>query len=389
MLSMALRVGQALSLHIADPPFAVCPFKQEMRRRVWLGIGLLDVAASLDRASEPMMQSAWLDSHPPLNINDEDIWLGMQGPIREHPEGTFTDMTHILVTAASSSATRSLAFTDFIEAAVKLMGLRQQAVLDFQQTASNLLSGCRPDLSDFQWYAQKTAGVISSWLQLACLRPLQRSKNFIPPKLHGYVLLKLAANNLQWSEETYNYPGAAPWRWFGSMWVPWHALAVAIAELCVCKDPTVMSRYWSVVDQVYRRSRFVIADSQHGMLWKPLERIMAQAETRRQELLGPDLTSQFLSQFPFNDLSTELIPQQHESQHVPSVPLDLGATTNRQTNPSLTEPPPFEPMPWPNVWDAMDMSCTDLEGPIDTGWLSYESFIENVYESVDSMFLPR
>jgi hypothetical protein len=390
MLSMALRVGQALSLHVRQPPFTVRPFEDEMRKRAWLGIGLLDVAASLDRASEPMMQSAWLDYNLPSNINDEDLWFDMPGPIPEHTEGTFTDMTHTLVIAASASVSRTLAFSDLSEPAVTIMSLRQQVVHDFQQKASELLSGCRPDLSDFQWYAQKVAGVMGSWLQLASLRPLQRSHNFIPPKIQENALLKIAADNLQWSQEVYNYPGAECWRWYGSMWVPWHALAVALAELCVCKTPAVISKYWTVVDDVYQRSRLVIADSQHGMLWRPLERLMSQAKTRRNELLGVDPSHQ-VSQYPFGSISSEIFPKQPEPrQDLTGFSVDLGEAINQPRDPHIAEvPTSFAPVPWPNVWDAMDFSNPTLQSNDDTAWLSYENFIENVYDSADSLFLPR
>ncbi|KAI2717866.1 transcriptional regulator family: Fungal Specific TF [Penicillium roqueforti] len=389
MLSMALRVGQALSLHMPQPPFTVRPFEHEMRKRAWLGIGLLDVAASLDRASEPMMQSAWLDYNPPLNINDEDLWFDMTWPISEHTEGTFTDMTHTLVSAAAASVTRTLAFSDVTEPAVTIMSLRQQVVHDFQQKTSVLLGGCRPDLSDFQWYAQKTACLMGSWLQLACLRPLQRSYNFIPPKIQENALLKIAADNLQCSQEVYNHPGSRSWRWYQSMWVPWHALAVALAELCVCKSPTVMSKYWTVVEDVYHRSRLVIADSQQGMLWKPLERLMSQAKTQRNQLLGIDASRQ---EYSFDGISPELFSEQSERQQdLTNFSLDLREAVDGPRDSHVAEvPTSFAPVPWPNVWDAMDFSDPTLQSSSDdTAWLSYENFIDNVYDSVDSIFLPR
>ncbi|CAG8877567.1 unnamed protein product [Penicillium nalgiovense] len=354
MLSMALRVGQALSLHVPQPPFTVRPFEHEMRKRAWLGIGVLDVAASLDRASEPMMQSAWLDYNQPSNINDEDLWFNMPGPIPVHTEGTFTDMTHTLVIAAAASVTRTLAFSDMTEPAVTIMSLRQQVVHDFQQKTSDLLSGCRPDLSNFQWYAQKSAGV--------------------------------------WSQEAYNYPGARPWRWYSSMWVHWHALAVALAELCVCKDPAVMSKYWTIVDDVYQRLRLVIADSEQGMLWKPLERLMSQAKTRRNELLGLDASRQAVSQYSFDGTSSELFSKQPgHQQDLANFSLNLREAVGEARDSHVSEvPTSFAPVSWPNVWDAMDLSDPSLQSDSDdTAWLSYENFIENVYDSADSIFLPR
>lgn len=391
MLSMALRVAQAQCLHIPEPPFHVTPFEQEMRRRCWQGIGQLDIAASLDRASEPMMQVAWLESHPPANINDEDIWPGMEGRIQEAPEGTFTDMTLGLVVGAAQGVCRSVAFADFVDMSVKSMSMRQQILSDFQQQASKLLSGCRPDINPFHRYAKRTATIINGWLQLGCLRPLLRSENFIPPVVEGDVLLKLAAENLILSAESYSDPEMAPWMWFGTLWVPWHGLAVALAELCVCKDPAIISKYWPIVEQVYHRTSSVIADSQHGMLWRPLEKLMNRAKDRKREILGEGLTDA-IRQVSLENMPLNFTPEQMNQQApvdfsfnmAPVVPGDQALAM-----PSLGMG--LEPgvASWPNVWDAMDLTGSGPQGGCDVAWASYNNFIGDVYDSADSIFLPR
>ena len=166
MLSMALRVGQALCLHMAVPPFQVSPFEQQLRRRTWQAIGVLDLAAALDRAFEPMMQSAWLDHVLPANINDEDIWHGMDVPFKTHPEGTFTDMTQTSIIAAAQSVARSIGFTDFIEPTVRSSQKRQEVLANFRKTANTLLAGCRPEISSYHLYVSRLALTIFGWLQL-------------------------------------------------------------------------------------------------------------------------------------------------------------------------------------------------------------------------------
>ncbi|KAJ5899478.1 hypothetical protein N7495_004222 [Penicillium taxi] len=401
MMSMALRVGQALCLHLPEPPFHVNVFEQEMRRRCWQGIGLLDLAACLDRASEPMMKTAWLQSHPPSNIDDEAIWFDMEGPIQEQPEGKFTDMTHTLIIAAAQTVARTLAFSDFMESSIKTMTLRQQILLDFQQNVSNMLKGSSPDLIPFHLYSRRTANSISVWLHLGCLRPIQRSPNFTPPQVQGDSLLKLAADNLQRMSEVYNDPALVQWSWFNSMWVPWHALAVALAELCVCKNPATMNEYWPIMKREYHRSSLTIADSQHGMLWRPLEKLMNQVIARKRELLGNDI-----SEF-FNDVldpvsmenpviytsmeqQNHIIPHaQHMplDQHVTNYPIDMGMTVaaGQQTSPVLETTTEFEQ--WPNFWDTMDFDATPVAG--EGAWANYENFIGDVYDSAESIFLPR
>ncbi|KAJ6095791.1 hypothetical protein N7486_006537 [Penicillium sp. IBT 16267x] len=395
MLSMALRVAQALCLHMADPPFRVSPFEQEMRRRCWLGIGVLDLAASLDRASEPMMQAAWLESLLPSNINDEDIWFEMEVPVQEVPEGTFTDLSLPLIVAAAQSVCRSVAFADFMEASVKSMSVRQQILSDFQNTATKLLSGCQPDIYTFHLYAKRTANAIYGWLQLGCLRPLQRSTNFTPPFVHGDFLLRLAAENLQMASEVYCNPAMTQWSWFGSLWVPWHGLAVALAELCVCKDPETMSKYWPVVEQMYQRTSSMIADSQHGMLWRPLEKLMNQALNRKHELLGSQNLNQAIGRVSLSGGIT-VDPAQPVNTH----PLtefsmgDMGATMapSEQINPPMAMPTSMglesDFGSWPNVWDAMDLTASGPQD-CDVAWANYTNFIGDVYDSADSIFLPR
>ncbi|KAJ5537433.1 hypothetical protein N7513_010619 [Penicillium frequentans] len=386
MLSMALRVGQAQCLHMADPPFRVSPFEQEMRRRCWLGIGMLDVAASLDRASEPMMQAAWLDSLLPSNINDEDIWFGMEAPVQESPEGTFTDLTLPLIVAAAQSVCRSIAFADFMEASVKSMSVRQQILLDFQNTYTTLLRGCRPDIYTFHQYAKRT-----TWLS----SPATTKHKLYSPFVHGDVLLRLAAENLQASSEVYSNPAMAQWSWFGSLWVPWHGLAVALAELCVCKDPVTISKYWPVVEQMYQRTSSMIADSQHGMLWRPLEKLMNQALNRKRELLGSQNLDQAISQVSLSEAITVDSARALNTHPLTEFSMaDMGPTMapSEQINPPMAMPPSMgleaDFGAWPNVWDAMDLTVSGAQD-CDVAWANYTSFIGDVYDSADSIFLPR
>ncbi|CEO60620.1 hypothetical protein PMG11_05237 [Penicillium brasilianum] len=413
MLSMALRVGQALCLHMPFPPFQVSPFEQELRRRTWQAIGVLDLAASLDRASEPMMQSAWLDHVRPANINDDDIWHGMDVPFKEHPEGTFTDMTENSLIAAAQSVARSIGFTDFIEPTVRSSQKRQEILANFRKTANTLLAGCRPELSSYHLYVSRVALTIFGWLQLGCVRPIQRGRNWVPPPVEGDVLLNLAADNLQKLMQTASDPAMQPWRWFGSMWVPWHGLAVALAELCVCKDPATIAKHWPVVEQVYQQSSFVIADSQHGMLWKPLQKLMNQARAHRQQMLRGESPSEGIGHITISDLpAMETMapppapPPVHEQYIPPPDALaDLTTTYNvgpeapnlidaagQQLDPAMMmAPPAFTLEPWPSVWDQMDfVGESGMESEADNNaWMNYSSFMGDVYDSVECMFLPR
>lgn len=388
-----------------DPPFRVTPFEHEMRRRCWQCIGTLDFAASQDRASEPMMQIAWLEHQLPSNINDDDIWFDMEGPVREHPEGTFTDMTQLFILAAAQNVGRGMLFGDFVEPNVQQsMTLRQQMISEFQEKICSLLRDCNPEASIAQWYAEKSVLGISGWLQLGCLRPLKRSRNFVPPPVQGDALLRLAAKLLESSLEFSESPYYGRWRWFGALWVPWHALAVALAEICVCKEAATMVRFWPIVESTFHQTSKMIADSQNGMLWRPLEKLMIQARARKRELLGsqsPDAVPPQTLQgappapapTPAGKMSFGPTPQSMPIPTPPNTtyPLDLttSMTVGEPVNSMPMPPSSFSFESYPNVWDAMDLHNSWLGVQGDNAWLSFDSFMGEMYNSADSIFLPQ
>ncbi|QKX62867.1 uncharacterized protein TRUGW13939_10032 [Talaromyces rugulosus] len=328
MLSMALRMAQALSLHKPNPPFPVCTFEQEMRRRLWLAIGLLDVSVSLNRATEPMMQTAWLQSHPPSNVNDDDIWFDMDGPVQELDDSIFTDMSFSLILSAAQNVIRSIGFSEFTEPSVEPLALRHRLVHDFQQTASRLLRGCMPDSETFHWYTKNSTRTINAWLQLISFRPLLRSRGFVPPTVPGDYVLRLAAETFQRMQEVYSDPRASAWRWFECMWIPWHGLAVAMAELRVCEDPVAMAQYYPIVEQVYSGSSSLINDTQSGIIRKPMENLMSETRAKKSELLDHRGVGGLTTQTSCGSSSNEIDLAGFEVRSLTSLPLGLKPIAN-------------------------------------------------------------
>lgn len=377
MLSMALRIGQALLLHQSAPPFPVSPFEQEMRRRLWHAIGLLDVQVAIERVSEPMMQASWLQSHPPSNVNDIDISFGMEEPAQES-EG-FTEMSFTLMLWKSQCIVRSLNFSDFMEPSVKLMSLRRQLVIDFQQTTSSLLQGSKPDSQPFHCFSRQVAECINASMQLITIRPLQRNANFTPPLIREDGLLKLAVDVLQKVQRLRSDPKTSPCCWVEFIFVPWHALAVAIAEFCVCQNAPLMESVWPSIEQGYSRFQAFAAGSQQGMLREPMEKLIVQARTRREQLLkhpASVLTLSSNSQPEYASISPSFSSVLQGPQTEVPLPVPMPDTAND-----------LETLP--NVWDVMDFGTTGLDNTYGTSWLNYENFIDDLYENADYMWIPR
>lgn len=357
MLSMAVRVAQALSLHVPDPPLLITPFEQEMRRRLWSAIGLLDVQASLDRASEPMILRSWLESHTPANVNDGDIPYGHE--IVPTESDGFTDTTFTLVISKAQCSVRSLT-----EPGSQYMHIRQACIADFQQTAAGLLCNCQPDAVPFHWYTHQVADYIAASMQLIALRPLQRTPDFMPPHVPGSSLLRLSVDVLQKTETLHRDPRGHLWRWFEGIFIPWHALAVAIAELCGCEDAALIERYWDTVEGAFERFGGLVADEKEGMLWKPMERLIGRARAKRESLrvvFTPESASA-QSQSPFL-----LVMTPDRSQRG----MGLDVTPCSSTGSVGIEP-------WanvPNVWDGVDFGDVAID---QLSWTNYQDFMEDM-----------
>jgi hypothetical protein len=85
-----------------------------------------------------------------------------------------------------------------------------------------------------------------------------------------------------------------PFRWFSSIWVQWHALAVMIAELCVQTEGPTVERAWAIVDAAFDETAQHIADSDKGRLWRPIKKLMNKAQAVRRKHLEdatPSLSS--------------------------------------------------------------------------------------------------
>lgn len=72
---------------------------------------------------------------------------------------------------------------------------------------------------------------------------------------------------------------ALPWSW--SMSVHWHSFGVVLAKLCVEPNSKLAARAWNVVEGSFNDYGKKVADSEKGMLWRPLEKLMIAARQAR------------------------------------------------------------------------------------------------------------
>ncbi|RDW68155.1 hypothetical protein BP6252_09551 [Coleophoma cylindrospora] len=269
LLALVLRISQALSLHLESPPFPVRPFEQEMRRRVWFAVCLLDVQSALDQSTEAMVPAVWLQSHGPTNINDIDLRFDYSGELKASED--FTDTTFTLMICTAQFAIRFLNASPKEEPGTLVWEERQNRVNSFRERSSTLLRGCSSTGNQFHWYTINVAEYLSAAMQLVALRPLRNLPKTGAPHVKSGSVLRLSVDILQKSQTLLNDPRGHLWYWFDGVFFEWHALAVAISEICALKEKHLVKIYWPLVEYAVGNFNLLIANSKVEKLWKPIK----------------------------------------------------------------------------------------------------------------------
>lgn len=295
-----------------------------------------------------------------------------------------TDITSPLITLNCVCALRALNFSDFSQPAIKSMNMRQRAAMDFQTTVSRLLRGSQPDAVPFHWFINKTAECMISTVQLVTLRPMQKCSDFVPPRIRGDGVLKLAVHTLRSLHELHSDPRGLPWRMSDGSFAIWHTIAVAVSELRSCGDPALIERYWPFVEEAYEGFSS-LPGSQRGAVWKAVSKFMAQGRMHRDELLSRN------NQMPPPNIPSSL-PLAFSRPNIPSSMAFAPKVTQQpdtMPNSIMTMPEAHNMIasniigPWPNVWAAMEFGNpnSSMDNVRDTSWSNYEGFIDDLYES--------
>ncbi|PKS05100.1 hypothetical protein jhhlp_008467 [Lomentospora prolificans] len=406
LMSLAFRIAQALGLHLDPPSTAANSFDLEMRRRLRYAIGLLDMQTSFDRLTVPIVPLSWMQTPYPTNTNDANFSIGFDGQLLDETGLNFTDMTFPVLIYRAQTVVRQIDMTTQEGASVMdIITLRRGYVEEFRKVAMILLRHCDTDNNPFHWYVVQVAEWIIAQFHVAVERPLRKHPNYNPPKL-GFNLLQVCAEILQRSQNLVRDTRGRPWRWFESIFNPWHALSVAIAELCACEDIATVESYWDLIEKAYAHSADLMEKSQSELPWKPMEKLIKRARAHRSSLLQRGSNSQFdsatspsrLSSFsslsgPFTNQSQILAgpDAEEESSSQPGVFPALSFLRNltaEETMPSTTSTA-LLPMPsfHPSIGTEYRVESTTANegdavgGDVDVSveWATWESFLNDLY----------
>lgn len=403
LTSLAVRIAQAMCLHHENSPSSHPPFAREMRRRLWWQICLLDSHAADDRATNPVVNADSFNTKLPLQINDEDLQFDSCEEQDEH-QG-FTDMTFSLICYEIVDTIRQLNYVPVRKLGQSRSGpqedwtQRVDAVTNVQRRMEEKylrhLKLGRP----FHWATRLVADIMIATTWLIVYRPLQQHPDSRPFQLAGPGVLGLSVEVLERAHQLDTDPAASSFRWLSRTYVHWHALAVTIAELCVKTEGPMVERAWAIIMPAFSEASQHVADSQEGMLWRPIKKLMDRAQALREEYLNSRSTNADLSTTVADcNVSGQVddrIGTRHQMYEIINSP-QQAVESNMPTMEglqmaSIPGPAPFDWDPW--LAAASTSTGPTMGGQYDqdmdqVAWTNWENFVDGFQEQ-DGLTLPE
>ncbi|KAF7193773.1 C6 finger domain transcription factor adaR [Pseudocercospora fuligena] len=276
LLPLAIRIAhaQGIPARIASPADNL--LKTETYRRLWSCIRKFDLQCAFDRGTQPLLTSHDLQCIP-ANLNDEDLSPGL-APVDLGHERRFTEMTFSRVAHVAGVCQRKLTEIGS-SGTITSKGWQSQVTVlaEYESYVKQLEKSCAAS-SPIEKFTIHVAHESLVAMRLLLHRPLhKRGSGYRPPE-DSFNVLATATEVLERSQTKRSFADFAKWTWFA--WVKWYALAVVLAELCTARGSKA-DHAWAVAQRSYDDYARIVADSETGLLWKPIAKLMQKVTEAR------------------------------------------------------------------------------------------------------------
>jgi hypothetical protein len=329
LIGLAVRIAHSLGLHKDGDGRGYTFFQAEMRRRLWWQIIVLDTRGSEDRGSEPLITDGSFNTRIPYNLNDADF--GYETPSTIAENDTMTEMAFCLMSMDVSDTMRRLNFIPLTQDK-KVPSIDEK--IEIAKKCCNrienfYLKGCDPSIPHM-WVVSNVGRLLVLKVWSVLQYPLQRRESRPRVDDQGQSL-RTAISILETAQLLDVSPQASGFRWFFATYVPWHPLAVALAELCTNNHGPLADQAWAVIEQGYQKWSDRVADTKQGMLWKPVKKLYQRAKAAKERALSlsslPIISSEVLSNLPNLSLQPSSLTNYVEVNNYPA--------SNMITSPNL------------------------------------------------------
>lgn len=168
-------------------------------------------------------------------------------------------------------------------------------------------------------------------------------------------MLQIVTEAIEASENFHN-GGRSIYDWNSVRYVPWHALAVLLSELCQPQpqyDKQLLERAWTAGKSSFDRMAGQIAEGSRGPLWTPMKKLRKTAEARMSQIFAEN------GNYPLDATNGVQNGQtEHNSSFNGNGAYDVDDASAFAANGS-------------DAWDTMF-------NPMQDSWLNWQGFIDDV-----------
>lgn len=271
LLATAVRIAQALNLYVESLGQTETFFTQQMRKRLWFTICLLDVQTCFDPDSRPLITLEMAQPTLPLNVNDADFdpSFDNNGSFALQERDEVTDMTFALFTYNLQFCGRQLYYIPRGEHSA-----RENILSSFKDSVLPLTRHCNPDDSNYSWLVYYASQNLISSTQLHIFRRPDLTSQQQQYQQQQPSLLELCLKNLENIPRIHGDDRGEGFRWY--IQPQWPQILLAIKECFVTTDAALLKRAWPLIEDVvghYERThRGPNTSSRKSMLRKSLKR---------------------------------------------------------------------------------------------------------------------
>lgn len=281
LLATAVRIGTALGLPVKKPngwPVA----DLEVGQWLWYSIGMLDCQTSLDRGFPTILPFEDF-TYPPPYMNDPEFsqppikQLTLQGPWSPSTDITFCYITHQVTLCLKKLS----APTPDSENSWNDWNNKVGTIAGFEESMRQYFSRLSDTTSPFSRFTQFAAEDFALNMHLLIRRPVYRLKHNPIPPWDEFDILKETTEILERATKNSSDNSFMPWIWFGRSWAKWYALSVLLTELCTPRKGDLTQRAYAIAQESFSRYTDIIANTDSGMLWKPIVKLMRRVQRVR------------------------------------------------------------------------------------------------------------
>jgi hypothetical protein len=300
-VATAVRLARPICFPSAEKLASESFLLQQARRRLWCIICVLDHQTSFSQGSRLITLPDEIEMALellPAAVNDDDFDANTKVADAPAERAEFSDTTYALLAAYTIPMIRMLNAKARSSSRDLAYDPRHHLshIVAFERNARALLQVCDPESSDCAWFTWHSSQYMVATGQLAALQPATlrlasggRSATAASPSIpsdggqtvQNSELLRLTLLILEKVHLIHTDPRGQGFLW--SVNIPWHALAIAFAQVSVCTDLDLLRRAWPLVEASLAQQKEALTalgmnKNLHELMQKARERMSARAE---------------------------------------------------------------------------------------------------------------